>query len=345
MALALRRSGFYDGPHQGAFPREVQSYEVLAIATGLAGMGPELYLPIAGQSVDVAVLVIAGAAVGFLSGLFGVGGGFLITPLLMFLGIPPDVAIASGASQAAATSASSAMSHWGLGNVDLQLGLTLLVSGVAGSAIGVVFAQALRSVGQFELAVSLSYVILLCTIGSFMLIETVAAFRSVSAARKAPMLGNPPPPWARALPWKVRFPRSRLRISILLPVGIGLFVGFLSALMGVGGGFVLVPALVYIVRLRTSLAIGTSAFQIVFVSAFTTIMQAVSSHSLDLLLSMVLVIGGVIGSHFGTRAGGAIKGEQLRFLFALLILGVGLRVGSDLVLTPAELFSLRSFMP
>lgn len=310
-----------------------------------ADMGPELYLPIAGSSVDVLVIVLAGAAVGFLSGLFGVGGGFLITPLLMFLGIPPDVAIATGASQAAATSASSAMSHWGRGNVDLVLGAALVISGFAGSAIGAVVAQALRAIGQFELAVSLSYVILLCTIGSFMLIETIQAFGKATADRKVPMLGNPPPPWVRALPLKVRFTHSRLRISLLLPIGVGLFIGILSVLMGVGGGFVLVPALVYVMRLRTSLAIGTSAFQIVFVSAFTTVAQAVSSQSLDLLLSMLLVFGGVVGSQFGTRAGSAIKGEQLRFLFALLIIGVGLRVGADLVLTPPEIFSLRSMVP
>lgn len=308
-------------------------------------MGPELYLPIAGSSVDVLVIVLAGAAVGFLSGLFGVGGGFLITPLLMFLGIAPDVAIAAGASQAAATSASTAMSHWGRGNVDLNLGLTLVISGFAGSALGASIAMSLRAIGQFELAVSLSYVILLCAVGTFMLVESTTAFRRPTAIRKVPVLGNPPPPWVRALPFKVRFPHSRLRISILLPVGIGLFIGVLSVLMGVGGGFVLVPALVYLMRLRTSPAIGTSAFQIVFVSAFTTIAQAVSSQSLDLLLSVLLVTGGVVGSQFGARAGAAIKGEQLRFLFALLIIGVGLRVGADLVLTPQDVFSLRTIMP
>lgn len=302
-----------------------------------------VYLPIAELSIGVLAIFVAGGGVGFLSGLFGVGGGFLITPLLMFMGIPIDVAIATGASQAAATSTSSSVTHWQRGNVDLKMGVFLLASGLAGSTLGLILVRYLKTLGQFELVVSLSYVVLLGLVGSLMLIESTRAIlrarANLAAGRTVPRRQRHT--WLHGLPLRLRFPHSRLYISVIPPITIGMFIGVLSAVMGVGGGFVAVPAMVYILKMRTALAVGTSAFQILFVSSFTTIMQAATQHSVDVILALLLIVGGVIGTQFGTRYGQRLNGEQLRALLALLILTVGLKVALDLGVQPLDVYSLK----
>lgn len=304
----------------------------------------ELYLPIAALSVLIPVILGAGGAVGFLSGLFGVGGGFLMTPLLMLIGIPADVAIAGGACLAVATSVSSSISHWKRGNVDLKIGTMLVISGFVGASVGGVLTLRLKALGQFEAAVALAYVIMLGSIGLMMLIESLRAILSARSGVVRTGRRRQRHSWFHYLPLKTRFPVSRLYISVVPVVLIGAFVGFLSALMGVGGGFVLVPAMVYLLGMRTSLAVGTSAFNIVFVSAYTTVLLATTALSLDVVLALLLIIGGVVGTQIGTRAGAALNGEQLRFLLALLILAVGVRVGADLVTPPAERYTMAAGM-
>jgi uncharacterized membrane protein YfcA len=300
----------------------------------------ELYLPIAALSVLIPVILGAGGAVGFLSGLFGVGGGFLMTPLLMLIGIPADIAIASGACLAVATSVSSAVSQWKRGNVDPKIGTMLVISGFVGASVGGLLTLRLKALGQFEAAVALAYVIMLGSIGLMMLIESLRAILSARSGASSVGRRRQRHSWFHHLPLKTRFPVSRLYISVV-PVGlIGAFVGFLSALMGVGGGFVLVPAMVYLLGMRTNLAVGTSAFNIVFVSAYATVLLATTAMSLDVVLALLLIIGGVVGTQIGTRAGAALNGEQLRFLLALLILAVGLRVGADLVTPPSERYTM-----
>lgn len=304
-------------------------------------MAFDIYLPVAGVSTNAVALIGAGGAVGFLSGMFGVGGGFLITPLLMFLGIPTTVAIATGANQAIATSVAGAMSQWKRGNVDMKMGFYLLVGGLVGALIGIKLVTLLRQIGQFELFVALCYVVLLGVIGGLMLIESVATIRRSGTASPAEAKAGRHN-WVHGLPFKTRFPRSRLYISAIPPLLIGGFTGVLTAVMGVGGGFVLVPAMVYLLNMRTILAVGTSLFNIVFVSAFATLMQAVSVKSVDVLLATLLIVSGVIGTQIGTRAGSALKGEQLRALLALLVLAVCVRVAVGLVSEPSFLYSMSS---
>lgn len=299
-----------------------------------------IYLPIAGVAVNALTIIGAGGAVGFLSGLFGVGGGFIITPLMIFLGIPTTVAIATGANQAAATAVSGAMAHWGRGNIDFRMGNVLLVSGVAGSVAGTQLVGYLRSLGQFDLFVSLCYVILLGSVGSLMLVESVNSMLkpdAVSAGRRISRHN-----WTHGLPVRVRFPHSRLYISILPVIAIGLMIGVLTAVMGVGGGFVLVPAMVYLLKMRTNLAVGTSLYQIMFVGSFTTLTQALMLHSVDVVLAGLLIVAGVVGTQLGTKAGARLKGEQLRALLALLVLAVCARVAFDLATPPADLYSIKT---
>lgn len=300
-----------------------------------------IYLPIAGVSVNALTVIGAGGAVGFLSGLFGVGGGFIITPLMMFLGIPTTVAIATGANQAAATAVSGAMAHWYRDNIDLRMGNVLLASGIAGSLSGTQLVEVLRGLGQFDLVVSLCYVLLLGSVGSLMLVESVQTmWRSdaVSAGRRIKRHT-----WAHRLPLRLRFPHSKLYISLIPVVLIGFVIGVLTAVMGVGGGFVLVPAMVYVLKMRTNLAIGTSLYQIMFVGSFTTLSQAVMLHSVDVVLAGLLIVAGVVGTQVGARAGTNLKGEHLRALLALLVLAVCARVAFDLMQMPADLYSIRNW--
>lgn len=299
----------------------------------------EVYLPIAEMSVNVLTIVGMGAAVGFLSGMFGVGGGFLITPLLIFTGVPPAVAVATGVNQIVGASASGTMSQWRRGNVDVKMGVILLVGGLAGSVVGVALFRLLRQLGQVDLVITLSYVTFLGFIGTFMLIESVQAIRKARQPL-ADTIRRSRHTWVHGMPLKMRFPRSKLYISAIPAFAIGALVGVLAAIMGVGGGFLMVPAMIYLLRMPTSVVIGTSMFQIIFVAASVTVMHAFINHSVDVVLACLLMFGGVLGVQYGGWAGRKLHGEQLRGLLALLVLAVCIRLIFQLVLPPVEHFAL-----
>lgn len=300
----------------------------------------DIYLPIAELSVNLLVILGMGGAVGFLSGMFGVGGGFLMTPLLIFLGIPPAVAVATEANQIVASSVSGALAQWRRGNVDVKMGTVLLIGGIVGAVFGVQLVKLLRQIGQVDLIISLSYVTFLGIIGTLMLIESVRAIRRAKAGGPVSMRRPGQHNWIHGLPLKMRFKHSKLYISAIPPLAIGAFVGLLAAIMGVGGGFIMVPAMIYLLRMPTNVVIGTSLFQIIFVTAAVTILHSATNQTVDALLALVLMIGGVIGAQFGASAGQHLKGEQLRALLALMVLGVCLRLLFDLVIRPDELFSV-----
>jgi uncharacterized membrane protein YfcA len=298
-----------------------------------------IYLPIAEISVNIFLILGMGGAVGFLSGLFGVGGGFLMTPLLIFIGVPPTVAVGTEANQIVASSVSGVIAHWRRGNVDFKMGGVLLVGGFLGSSFGVWAFAALREVGQIDLAIKLCYVVFLGIIGALMLNESVRAIlksRS-NAPRRAKLHQHT---WFHGLPLKMRFRRSKLYISAVLPLGIGFFVGVLAALMGVGGGFIMVPAMIYLLGMPTGVVVGTSLFQIIFVTANVTFLQAVNTQTVDVVLALLLLAGAVFGAQVGSRFAGRLKGEELRGLLALMVLAVCLKLGYDLVATPDDLFSI-----
>ena len=299
----------------------------------------QIYLPIAELSMNAMLLLGLGGGVGFLSGMFGVGGGFLMTPLLIFIGVPPAVAVATEANQVVAASVSGALAHWRRGNVDFKMGFVLLAGGVVGSSFGVWLFTFLRSLGHIDLVISLSYVTFLGIIGTLMVLESVRAWArrhgGTSVRRKLHRHT-----WMHGLPLKMRFRRSKLYISALLPLSVGIFVGVLSAIMGVGGGFVMVPAMIYLLGMPTSVVVGTSLFQIIFVTANVTFLQSVNNQTVDIVLALLLLIGGVIGAQLGTIFGARLRGEHLRGLLGLIVLVVCLRVAYDLVVTPNDLFSL-----
>ncbi len=299
-----------------------------------------IYLPIAEMSESILVLLGMGAAVGFISGLFGVGGGFLITPLLMFTGVPAPVAVGTSTAQLVASSVSGAVAQYNRNNVDIKLGVVLLGGGFLGTIIGVEVVRILRQAGQFDLFIALCYVLFLGVIGTLMLIESVQTVWKARGGVTPSMRRPGEHSWIHGLPLKMRFNRSKLYISAIPPFLIGAFVGFLAAIMGVGGGFVMVPALIYLLRVPTNVVVGTSLFQTVFVAAAATILHAGTISSVDLVLAAILMIGGVIGAQFGASAGSQLKGEQLRLLLAAIVLLVCLRLGWDLVVTPAEIYSL-----
>ena len=299
-----------------------------------------IYLPIAEMSVNALLFLGMGWAVGFLSGMFGVGGGFLLTPLLMFMGVPTAVAVGTGSMHILASSVSGAIAQYQRRNVDVKMGLVLVFGGVIGSIIGVALMKLLRQIGQFDLFVSLSYVTFLGAVGALMLIESIGSIRKHEAGQPTSVRKTGQHSWVHGLPFKMRFHRSKLYISAVPPAAIGAFVGFMAAIMGVGGGFVMVPAMIYLLRVPTSVVIGTSLFQIVFVMAATTLLQAMQNKSVDVVLALLLIIGGVVGAQLGAVAGARLKGEQLRFLLATLVLLVGLRVGWDLMVTPVEIYSI-----
>jgi uncharacterized membrane protein YfcA len=300
----------------------------------------QIYLPIAEMSVNLLVMLALGAAVGFLSGMFGVGGGFLLTPFLIFSGIAAPIAVATGANQIVATSVSGALAQWRRNNIDFRMGAVLIAGGVVGALIGVLLLKVLREAGQAGVVISLTYVALLGTIGTLMLAESIRAIRRARAGR--PASGRKPGQhnWVHGLPLKMRFPRSRLYISAIPPLVIGWVVGLLTAFLGVGGGFIMVPAMIYLLRMPTNIVIGTSTFQIIFVTALVTILHASLNHSLDVVLALMLAVGGVMGGQFGVKAGQKLRGEQLRALLALLVLGVAIRLFFDLVLKPEDLYTI-----
>ena len=302
-----------------------------------------IYLPIAEMSVNIFLILGMGGAVGFLSGLFGVGGGFLMTPLLIFIGVPPPVAVGTEANQIVASSVSGVLAHWRRANVDFKMGFVLLLGGFVGSSLGVILFKYLQNLGQLDLVIKLSYVIFLGIIGFLMLWEssrTIIRSRSAAARRGKLHQHN----WFHGLPFKMRFRKSKLYISAILPFLIGATVGVLSAIMGVGGGFIMVPAMIYLLGMSTSLAIGTSLFQIIFVTANVTFLQALTVQTVDILLAVLLLTGAVIGAQFGSKYSVRMKGEQLRALLALLVLGVCVKMIFDLTVMPADLYSIALLM-
>ncbi len=301
----------------------------------------QFYLPIAEITVNIFTIMGMGAAVGFLSGMFGVGGGFLMTPLLIFIGIPPAVAVGTEASQIAASSFSGALVHLRRGSLDITLGLVLLAGGVVGAAVGIQLFRYLREIGQLDLIIALSYVIFLSVIGSLMLLESLRAMRRAKKAGGPVSMRKPGQHmWVHRLPFKMRFKRSKLYVSAIPVVAIGAAVGVLSAIMGVGGGFIMVPAMIYLLRVPTNVVIGTSLFQIMFVTAFTAVMQATTNFTVDVMLAFMLMVGGAIGAQFGAQAGQKLKAEQLRALLAVMVLAVGVRFLMVLIVEPDFLYSL-----
>jgi len=298
----------------------------------------EIFLPIAEMSVNWVYLVGLGLVVGFLSGLFGVGGGFLMTPLLVFYGIPSTVAVGTTLSHIAASSVSGAISQWRRRAIDFKMAGIMLVGGIAGTLIGVWLVDHLRRQGQMDMIVSLSYVLLLGVVGTIMLkesLDTLKAARGGAATPARPVTR----PWIMALPFKTRFRQSRLYISVIPPIVIGLFVGILSAIMGIGGGFIVVPAMIYLLRMPTNVVLGTSLAQIIAIAAVTTVLQATTNYAVDIMLAFFLVLGGVVGAQAGIRAGTKLRGEQIRLLLAVLVLLVAARLAWGLVVTPADIYS------
>ena len=281
-----------------------------------------------------------GMAVGFLSGMFGVGGGFLMTPLLIFYNVPPAVAVATGTNQIVASSVSGALAHFRRGSIDIKLGTILLIGGLVGSGLGVFVYTLLRKAGQLDLIIAIMYVVFLGSIGSLMVIESLRARKRVKAGGRVDVRRPGQHNWIHGLPFKMRFRKSKLYLSAIPVLGIGLMVGILVSIMGVGGGFIMVPALIYLLHVPTNVVIGTSLYQIIFVTAFTTVLQSSASHTVDIILALVLMIGGVIGAQFGAAAGQRLRGDQLRALLGLLVLAVCLRLAFDLIVTPPELYSL-----
>ncbi len=295
----------------------------------------QVYLPIAEVSINIFLLLGLGGVVGMLSGMFGVGGGFILTPLLFFIGVPPAVAVATGANQIVASSVSGLMAHLKRKTVDLRMGTVLLIGGLIGAGFGVFLFNYLKSLGQVDLLINLCYVVFLGIIGTLMFIESLNALRkSRRGVRPARKKHN----WIHNLPFKMRFRTSGLYISVFPPVLVGLSVGILSAVMGVGGGFIMVPAMIYLLNMPTKVVIGTSLFQIIFVTAFTTMLHATTNYTVDVMLAVLLIVGGVIGAQVGTTIGTRLRAEQLRILLAGLVLLVCGKLALDLLLTPSELY-------
>ncbi|MEQ8652895.1 MAG: sulfite exporter TauE/SafE family protein [Kiloniellales bacterium] len=301
----------------------------------------QIYLPVAEISIDVFLLLGLGGVIGVLSGMFGVGGGFLMTPLLMVIGVPAPVAVGTQANSVIATSVSGVMAHWPRGNVDIKMGLVLLVGGLIGSALGVVIFSWLKELGQIDFAIKLIYVATLGTVGTLMLLESSrAVFRR---KRKLPTRKKlHKHHWVHGLPFKMRFRKSRLYISALMPLAIGFAVGMLSALMGIGGGFMIVPAMIYLLGMPTSVVIGTSLFQIIFVSMNVTFLQAWENQTVDIVLALLLLVGSVVGVQIGTRLGAKVQGDALRLMLAVLVVAVGINLTVNLFTPPADTYVLGS---
>jgi uncharacterized protein len=305
----------------------------------------EIYLPVAEMSVHWLVVLGMGFGVGFLSGVFGIGGGFLLTPLLIFYGIPPGVAVATTASQVSGVTFSGVLAHWKRKSLDLKMGTVMMIAGLFGTAAGVYLFGVLRRMGQSEFSVSASYVLLLGSVGAIMLNESIRTWRAAREGRSASGHRPGQHSWIHGLPFKMRFRQSRLYISVIPPVVLGFVVGVLSAIMGVGGAFLMVPVMIYMLRMPTNVVVGTSMFQVLFVTSAATVLHAVNNHSVDIVLALVLIVGGVFGVQYGIRVGARLRGEQLRFLLAVLVLVVAARLFYEMVVRPADLYSLTVLMP
>ena len=298
----------------------------------------QIYLPIAEISVNIFLLIGLGGIVGILSGMFGVGGGFLMTPLLFFIGIPPAVAVASEANQILGASFSGAIAHFRRKNVDIKMGILLILGGIIGSILGVELFRIFKNLGQLELIIKVCYVLFLGIIGIIMFFESLRALNYKSKNIKVRKTRHHS--WVQGLPLKMRFRTSNLYISSIPAVFIGFFVGILASIMGIGGGFIIVPAMIYILGMPTKVVVGTSLFQIIFVTGVTTYLHAVKNFSVDIILSFLLLVGGVIGAQFGVRIGLKLKAEQLRILLAILVLAMCLKITLELFITPVEIFTL-----
>ena len=298
----------------------------------------QLYLPIADMPVNIFLILAMGAAVGFVSGMFGIGGGFLMTPLLIFIGIAPAVAVASVASHIAASSFSGAIAYWRRRAIDPALAVVLLTGGTIGTALGVWTFTQLRALGQLDLMIALSYVALLTTVGGLMFWEGLRAMMRTRRGVAAPRRSHG---WIHGLPLKMRFKRSKIYLSVIPVVVVGVVIGFIGAVMGIGGGFILIPIMIYLLRVPTSTVIGTSMVLTLVTMVFATLLHAVTNHLVDAVLALILMTGGVTGAQFGARAGQKIRGEHLRLLLGLLILAVGIRFAIELVIRPDDLFTIR----
>jgi uncharacterized membrane protein YfcA len=301
----------------------------------------QIYLPIAGLTVNIFVILAIGVAVGFISGMFGIGGGFLMTPLLIFLGIPPAVAVASVTTHIAASSMSGAISYWRRKAIDIALVFMLLAGGIIGTASGVWLFTLLRAIGQLDITIGVSYVLLLGIVGVLMVIESVRAIMRVRQGKPVELRRPGSHMWIHGLPFKLRFKRSRIYVSAIPVWGIGFIIGFVGAIMGIGGGFLLVPMLIYLLRVPTATVIGTSMVLTLVTMASATVMHSATNHLVDALLALILMVGGVTGAQFGARAGQKMRSERLRLLLGLLVLAVGIRFAFDLVLRPENLYSIR----
>ncbi|MEP5089473.1 MAG: sulfite exporter TauE/SafE family protein, partial [Paracoccaceae bacterium] len=290
----------------------------------------QIYLPIAEVSVNAFLLLGLGGMVGVLSGMFGVGGGFLMTPLLFFIGIPPAVAVATEANQIVASSFSGVLAHFKRKTVDLRMGTVLLIGGLVGAALGVLVFNYLKEIGQVDLLVKLCYVIFLGVIGALMFIESLNAIRRSRKENAVPTRKRKHRAWIDGLPFKMRFRTSGLYISVIPPLIVGVAVGILAAIMGVGGGFIMVPAMIYLLGMPTKVVVGTSLFQIIFVTAFTTLLHATTNFTVDIVLAVLLLVGGVLGAQVGARIGVKMKAEQLRILLAIMVLAVCGKLAFDL---------------
>ncbi len=297
----------------------------------------QVYLPIAEMTVDAEAILALGAVVGLLSGLFGVGGGFMTTPFLIFMGLPPAVAVGTQANQLVASSVSGVLGHWRKGNVDLKMGGVMLAGSVFGSVVGILIFRMLQHFGHIDLTIKLLYVVLLGSIGALMLVESVLTL--MKKDEKKERQGIKQHRWIRNMPYKMRFPRSRLYISALLPAGIGFIGGLLVSVMGIGGGFLLVPAMIYILGMPTLLVAGTSLFQIIFSTALATVLHASLNHTVDLVLAMILIAGGVIGAQIGVRLARKIKGAVARVILAVLVLAVSIELLGELLIEPRDIYS------
>jgi len=300
----------------------------------------EIYLPIAGLPINFFMLMFLGLIVGFLSGMFGVGGGFLMTPMLILMGIPPAVAVASEANHILAASVSGFLAHMRRSNIDFLMGFILLIGGVLGSLTGVFLLRYLLTIGQEKVFISLSYIFILVFVGIWMLIESLNYIKNKSKGKRNKLHEHI---WLHGLPFKIKFRKSHLYISILPPIFIGTLVGGLSSIMGVGGGFILVPAMIYILGMPTQVVIGTSLLQIVFVTTVSTIMHSYINHTVDVILSSLLLIGAVVGAQIGTRVMVRLRGEQIRFLLAVIIIIVALVLIGEILITPEEAFILEKY--
>lgn len=300
----------------------------------------DIYLPIAEVSVNWPLLVMLGALVGFVSGLFGIGGGFLMAPVLVFMGIPPTVAVASQASHVVASSTSGVIRYSGMKAVDYRIGGIMAVGGALGALAGVELFRYLRLLGQADLVVAVSYLIFLGSIGSMMLYESLTQILHRVRGETPPRKERRRPLWLYGLPFRMRFPRSGLYISAIPPFGLGVFAGILSAIMGVGGGFILVPAMLYVLRMKAGVVVGTSLFQIIITTAITTILQAGRNQTVDIVLSTILLLGGVVGAQFGAKLSGRFRAEEMRAALGLIVLLVGIQMGLELFVRPGDLFLL-----